>query len=97
MRDQQADFEEHRAGVEQLRDSLARCELAVAMLFLDFLWSAAHAQPVLEFVKALDELTHAAGGGGGHDYRIQEAGGRRQAAGCRRQKQTYSGTPHSSS
>jgi len=49
------------------------------MLFFDFRGSPALAKPVLEIVEAFDELSHAAGGGG-HDFRIQEAAARRQAA-----------------
>ncbi len=33
--DQQADFEEHGAGIEEFRDALARGEFAVAMLLFD--------------------------------------------------------------
>ena len=77
MRDEQSDFEEHRAGVGELRDSLARGELAVAMLLFDFLRPAALAQPVFELLEAFDELPHAGGAGGGHDFRIQEAGNAR--------------------
>ena len=76
VRDQQSNFKEHRAGIQQLRDSLARGELAIAMLLLDFLWPPTQAKPVLQLVKALDKLTHGARGGGRHVYRIQEAGGR---------------------
>ena len=36
--DQQPDLEKHRAGIEQLRDPLARRQLAIAMLLLDSLW-----------------------------------------------------------
>jgi hypothetical protein len=57
------------------------------MLLLYFRCSPALAKPILEFLEALDELAHAAGGGRGHDYlRIQEADGRRQAAESSRQK-----------
>jgi hypothetical protein len=50
------------------------------MLFVDFLWTAAEAKPVLQLLEALDELAHGAGGGSGHDLRIQNhaAGGRRR-------------------
>ena len=67
----------HGAGVDELGDALARGELAVAMLLFDFLRAAALAQAFFELVEVLDELAHAGGAGGGHDFRIQEAGNAR--------------------
>ena len=56
--DQQADFEEARAGIEQSRDALARGEFAGAMLLLDALRAAAFAQTGLQGVQLLDEMAH---------------------------------------
>ena len=64
--DQQADFEKHRTRIQQLRDSLARRELAVAVLFLDPLGAAALAQLIFERLQIIDKLTHLTRAGGGH-------------------------------
>jgi hypothetical protein len=65
---EQSDFEEHGARVEQLGDTLVSRKLSVAMLLLDFLRSSATPEAFLEVVEILHELFHAAGRSGGvHD------------------------------
>ena len=56
--DQQADFEEEGAGVEQGRDALARGHLAGAVLPLDARRPAAFAQAGFEFLQLFDEEAH---------------------------------------
>jgi hypothetical protein len=58
IRNEQTDFEEARAGVEQAGDAFARGELAGAMLLLDFGRAAAFAEFVFEVTERLDEMTH---------------------------------------
>ena len=60
--DEQADLEEHRAGVDQPRDALASGKLSVAVLLLDLLRTAAGTQLFFERVQLVDELAHASGG-----------------------------------
>ncbi len=64
--DQQADFEERRARIEQLRDPLARRHLAGAVLFFDSLGAAAQAQFVFKRLQIFNKLTHLRRTGGGH-------------------------------
>ncbi len=78
--DEQADFEEARAGIEQFRDTLARRQFTGFMLFGDFRRAATRAQAVFELVELFDQKAHmrgasdrAGGGGGfigGHEYTI---------------------------
>jgi hypothetical protein len=68
---QQSDFEEGRAGVEQRGDAFARGHLAGAMLPLDLGRAAARAQALFEAFQLFDQEAHVrhardfAGGGGG--------------------------------
>ena len=70
--DQQSDFEETRAGIEQLRDALTCRELAGLVLALDFRNPAAPAQAIFEFVELLDQMAHVCGTGegGGSSRRV---------------------------
>ena len=56
--DQQADFEEAAAGVDQLPDALARRQLAGAVLLVDARRSAARAEALFERVNLLDQVAH---------------------------------------
>ncbi len=66
--DQQADFEEERAGVEQRRDALARGHLAGAMLLVDARRAAAFAQAVFQLAKLFDQEAHVRLARGVHGY-----------------------------
>jgi len=61
--DEQADFEEAGAGVEEFRDALARGELARLMLLGDFCGAATGAKAFFEFVKLLDKEAHVGSAG----------------------------------
>ena len=56
--DQQSDFEEESAGVDQFGDPFARGELPFAMLLFDFLRAAAGAELVFQVLKFGDQRTH---------------------------------------
>ena len=47
-----------RARIDQLRDALARRQLAVAMLLLDFPGAAALAQPRLDMLEPFEQTAH---------------------------------------
>ena len=63
--DQQADFLEAGAGIEQAGDALACGELAGAMLFFESGWSAAGAQAFFEAMQLIDQVAHVRGCGDG--------------------------------
>jgi hypothetical protein len=73
VRNQQPDLKKHGAAIEQLRDALARSELSVMMLLFYLLWSAALPKLIFQFEEAVHQLFHVAGGGGLHDFRIQNS------------------------
>jgi len=59
--DEQADFEEADAGVEEFRDVLARGEHAGLMLACDFGGATTGAEAFFEFVELLDRVAHVGG------------------------------------
>ena len=70
--DEQADFEEARAGIEQVGDAFARRQFAGFVLLLDFRWAAALAESFFELVELLDEMAHVGGAG---EWRGREPAG----------------------
>ena len=56
--DQQADFEETRARVEQARDAFARGEFAGAVLLLDAFRAAAFPKFLFQMMQRFDEVAH---------------------------------------
>ena len=64
--DQQADFEKQRARIDQMRDALARRQLALSVLFFDLLRAAAELELLFEFLDTAHEPAHAVGRSVGH-------------------------------
>ena len=56
--EQQPDFEEARAGIDQPGDAFARGHLAGAVLAVDFGGSAARPQPLFERFHLVDHVAH---------------------------------------
>ena len=75
--DEQADFEEQGAGIEQRGNALARRHLPGAMLALDAGRAAAFAQPVFQRLQLADKQSHLRGArqpGGSLSLRIHSLG-----------------------
>ena len=56
--DQQADFEEHGARIDQLCDALPRRQLSFAVLLFDFLRAAAGAKLIFKLFQSGDQRAH---------------------------------------
>src|SRR5689334_1380470 len=62
----QADFQEESVGVDQVRKSLARSQLSVAVLLFDLLRATTVLELVFEFLDIAHEPAHAVGRSVGH-------------------------------
>ena len=58
VRDQQANFEEHAPGIDQLVNPLTRGQLAFAVLLFDFPGAAAGPELVFKLVQAGNQRAH---------------------------------------